>query len=214
MLAMIKVNLLRRWGRTALTGLGVAVGVTTVVALLALTGGLSRSAGDLAKLGRADFGVFQSGLSDLTASSLPATVVPRVRRLPGVAAAAPIQIVPSAVAADSSMLVFGAEPQSFLTRRLVLVTAVGWTRSRIARLILGESVAVSLLGTGIGLAVGAIASELLVNALAAATFVSPALTPWVIGRGLLVGLALGVLGALFSLWQVMRVPTLEALQRA
>jgi putative ABC transport system permease protein len=365
MLAMIKVNLLRRWGRTALTGLGVAVGVTTIVALLALTGGLSRSAGDLAKLGRADFGVFQAGLSDLTASSLPAAVVPRVRTLPGVAAAAPIQIVPNAVAADSSMLVFGAEPQSFLTRRLVLVSghastgselmvgsraasrlhvapgqtlvveqrpfavagvyrsgisledagivlplaltqqlarrpgeismvaisiapgyretnvertiehaipgtlalgdpgevarvdtnsrtinkaaiviavlalllgavvvintmamavierrhefgvlgAVGWTRSRIARLILGESVAVSLLGTGIGLAVGAIASELLVNALAAATFVSPALTPWVIGRGLLVGLALGVLGALFSLWQVMRVPTLEALQR-
>ena len=38
----IKVNLLRRWGRTALTSLGVAVGVTTVVALLAVTGGLSR----------------------------------------------------------------------------------------------------------------------------------------------------------------------------
>jgi putative ABC transport system permease protein len=366
MLAMTKVNLLRRWGRTALTALGVAVGVTTIVALLALTGGLSRSAGDLAKLGRADFGVFQGGLSDLTASSLPASVVPRIRSLPGVAAAAPIQIVPNAVAADSSILVFGAEPQSFLARRLVLVAgraaagselmvgsvaarrlhvtpgqtlvidqralavagvyrsgisledagvvlplaltqqlsrrpgevsmvaisiapgyretdverrienaipgtlalgdpgevarvdtnsrtinkaaiiiavlalllgavvvintmamamierrhefgvlaAVGWTRMRIARLILGESVAVSLLGTGIGLAVGALASELLVHALAAAAFVSPALTLWVIGRGVLVGLALGVLGSLFSLWQVMRVPTLKALQRA
>jgi hypothetical protein len=36
----------------------------------------------------------------------------------------------------------------------------------------------------------------------------------VIGRGLLVGFALGVLGALFALWQVLRVPTLEALQHA
>jgi putative ABC transport system permease protein len=95
-----------------------------------------------------------------------------------------------------------------------VLAAVGWTRMRIARLILGESVAVSLLGTGIGLAVGALASELLVHALAAAAFVSPALTLWVIGRGVLVGLALGVLGSLFSLWQVMRVPTLKALQRA
>jgi putative ABC transport system permease protein len=366
MLAMIKVNLLRRWGRTVLTALGVAIGVTTIVALLALTGGLSRSAGDLAKLGRADFGVFQAGLSDLTASSLPASVVPRIQSLPGVAAASPIQIVANAVAADSSILVFGAKPRSFLARRLVLVAgraatgselmvgsgaasrlrvkpgqtlviaqralpvagvyrsgisledagvvlplalsqqlsrrpgevstvaisiatgyretdverrieraipgtlalgdpsevarvdtnsrtinkaaiiiavlalllgavvvintmamavierrrefgvlgAVGWTRARIARLILGESVAVSLLGTGIGLVVGALASELLVRALAATTFVSPAVTVWVIGRGVLVGLALGVLGALFSLWQVMRVPTLKALQRA
>ena len=36
------------------------VGVTTVVALLAVTGGLSRRAGNLAKLGRTDFGVFSS----------------------------------------------------------------------------------------------------------------------------------------------------------
>lgn len=365
MLAMIKVNLQRRWGRTALTALGVAVGVTTIVAMLALTGGLSRSAGDLAKLGRADFGVFQGGLADLTASSLPASIVPRIEAVPGVAAAAPLQVVPHALAADSSILVFGAEAQSFLVKRLVLIAgrdaagkelmvgsnaaarlrikpgqtlvidgralrvagiyrsgisleddgvvlplaltqqlsrrpaeismiailiapgygelaversieravpgtlalgdpsevarvdtnsriinkaaiiiavlalllgavvvintmamavierrrefgvlaAVGWSHARIARLILGESAAVSLVGTGVGLAVGALASVLLVHALAAATFVSPVITLWVIGRGLIVGFALGVLGSLFALWQVLRVPTLKALQR-
>src|SRR5581483_8231452 len=119
MLEMIKVNLLRRWGRTALSCLGVSLGVTTVVALLAVTGGLSRSAGDLAKLGRADFGIFQGGLADLTASSLPASVVPRVQRVPGIAAAAPIQVVAHALAADSSTLAFGADFNSFLARRLV-----------------------------------------------------------------------------------------------
>ena len=116
MSAMIKANLLRRWGRTALTALGVAIGVTTVVAMLALTGGISRSAGDLAKLGNADFGVFQAGLADLTASSLPASIVPRIDAAPGVAAAAPLQIVANAVAADPSMLVFGARARSFLPR--------------------------------------------------------------------------------------------------
>src|SRR6516164_8130308 len=117
MLAIIKVNLLRRWGRTALTSLGVALGVTTVVALLAVTAGLSRSAGDLTRLGRADFGVFQSGLADLTASSLPGSIVPRIKAVPGVADASPIQIVSGAVSGDSSILLFGAEPESFLTRR-------------------------------------------------------------------------------------------------
>lgn len=110
MLAMVKANLLVRWGRSALTGLGVAVGVTTVVALLAVTGGLSRSAGDLAKLGRADFGVFQAGLADLTASSLPDSIVPRIAAIPGVAAVSPVQIVSGAVSGDSSILLSERSP--------------------------------------------------------------------------------------------------------
>jgi len=365
MIAMMRANLGRRFGRTALTGLGVAFGVTTTVALLALTGGISRSAGDLAKLGRADFGVFQSGLADLTASSLPASIVTRIERLPGIAAAAPIQVVPHAIARDSSILAFGAQLRSFLARRLVIVAghrargeqamvgagaaaalhvhpgerlrvaghrltvagifrsgisledggvvvslpvlqrltrrpgqistiavlidpgylestveravqravpgtlalgdpgevervdtnsrllskaaviiaalalllgavvvvntmamamlerrtefgilaAIGWSRARIARLILGETIAISLTGAAIGLALGALASVLLVAALTASTFVTPAITVWVLARGVLVGFALGVLGALFALWGVLRTPTLRALER-
>jgi len=124
---IIKANLLRRWGRTALTVLGIAVGVTTVVALLAVTGGLSRSAGDLAHLGRADFGVFQAGLADLTASSLPDSTVRRIERVPGVAAASPVQIVANAIPSDPSILVFGAEESSFLADRLVLASGQGRT---------------------------------------------------------------------------------------
>ena len=365
MIEIVKVNLLRRWGRTALTALGVSVGVTTIVALLALTGGLSRSAGDLAKLGRADFGVFQAGLADLTASSLPPSVVPRIEKVPGVAAAAPIQIIPHAIAADPSVLLFGAPPNSVLAKRLVLtaghvaqgpelmigtgaadhlhvlpgqqltvqgraltvagvyrsgisleddglvlplslaqqitgrsgevsmvavsiapgygerdvesairraipgtltlgdpsevsrvdtnsrlvskaaiiiavlalalgavvvvntmamavierrqefgvLAALGWSRVRFACLFLGETVTISLAGAALGLAAGALVSQLLVHALAAASFVTPAITLWVAARGLLVGFALGVLGAVFAVWQVMRVPTLKALQR-
>jgi hypothetical protein len=63
------------------------------------------------------------------------------------------------------------------------------------------------------LGIGALASVLLVQALTASVFVSPELTLWVLGRGVIVGVALGVLGALFSLWQVMRLPTLKALDR-
>jgi putative ABC transport system permease protein len=365
MLGMIRANLMRRWGRTALTCLGIAVGVTTVVALLAVTSGLSRSAGDLARLGRADFGVFQAGVTDLTASSLPGSIVPRIGAVPGVAAVSPIQIVPRAISSNSSILLFGAPPGSYLTKRLVLVagrvprhdelfvgsdaashlhvgpgavlnvtgqpfsvagiyrsgialedsglvlplatsqrlsnrgtevsmvavsikpgyrerdvgravqqaipgtlalgdpgevtrvdtnsrvmskaaiiiaalalllgavvvvntmamamierrkefgvlTAVGWSRARMVRLILGETAAVSLAGAIIGLGLGVLASQFVVQALAAATFVTPDVNLWVLARGLLVGFALGVIGALFCVWQVMRVPLITALNR-
>ena len=363
MLTLIRANLVRRRARSALTALGVAVGVTTVVALLAVTGGLSRSAGDLARLGRADFGVFQGGLADLTASSLPTGTAARIRSVPGVASISAIQIVPNQLAADSSVLVFGADIHGVLVRRLVLVSGhlprgqealvgvqaadelhavaggtvrmggreypvagiyrsgisledagvvvplsisgelarrpdevsmvavtlspgyrerdvergveravpgtialgdprevsrvdtnsriitkaaviiavlalllgavvvintmamavierraqfgllavVGWSRGRIARLILGEALGVSLAGALVGLGLGTIASELVVRALSAATFVSPAVTIWVLARGLLVGLALGVFGALVAVWRVMRIPPLQAI---
>ncbi|HUO71822.1 MAG TPA: ABC transporter permease [Solirubrobacteraceae bacterium] len=365
MLEIIRASLTHRWGRTMLAGLGVALGVTTVVALLAVTSGLSRSAGDLAKLGRADFGVFQAGLGDLTASSLPDSVLGRIAAQPGVAADSPVQIVAHALDADSSILLFGSEPNSFLTRRLVLVaghmphgdellvgvgaanrlhakpgarirvsgrafpvagiyrsgisledggvvlplattqalsgrhhevsmvavsiapgyreldveqavnraipgavalgdpsevsrvdtnsrvitkaaiiiavlalllgavivintmalvvierrrefgvlSAIGWTRGHIIRLIVGETMAVSLAGALAGLALGALASDLVVRALSAAAFVTPDVSVWVLARGLIVGFALGVVGALFCVWQVMRVPPLQAISR-
>ena len=365
MLGLIASNLRSRWGRTALTALGVAIGVTTIVALLALTGGLRRSAGDLARLGRADVAVFQSGLADLTASSLPASVATRIRRLPGVVDASAVQILANEVARDGAMLVFGAEGGSFLERRLVIVAgrrargaelmlgdaaaarlrarpgglvevggrrlpvagiyrsgvsfedegavlplavtrrisrrpgevtmvavslaagyperdvtrgieralpgtaaignpaavarvdtnsrvvtkaavviavlalllgavvvtntmamamiqreaefgllaAVGWSRGQITRLIVGEGLAVSVVGAAVGLALGAAAAELLVRALGAATFVTPALTGWVLLRGLLIGLGLGVLGALYPTWRITRMSPITALGR-
>ena len=366
MLALTAANLLRRWGRSALAALGIALGVTTIVALLALTQGLDQSAGDLAHLGRADLGVFQGGLADLTASSLPASAATRIAGLPGVARAAPVQILSGAVAAEPSLLTFGAEPSSFLSHRLVLLSgglmsgealmagsgaaatlhlhvgqtldvsgrplrvagiyrsgipledsgiviplalsrelsgtpealsmvavsiapgytekqvkseiqtalpgvaaigapgelqrvdtnsrsiheaavivailalvlgavvvlntmamavierrsefgvlvALGWSRLRISRLLLGESIALSLLGVAAGLGLGVAAAELVVHALEIGVFVSPSITAWVLARGLLVGLALGILGALFASWRVMRMPLLEALGRA
>jgi putative ABC transport system permease protein len=364
--ALTSVNLLRRWGRSALTALGVALGVTTVVALLALTGGLDQSAGDLAHLGRADLGVFQAGLADLTASSLPGSTLTRIQKLPGVARTTPVQILSGAVSDEPSMLAFGAEASSFLSRRLVIVsghrargdevmagsgaattlhlhpgqairieghslpvagiyssgipledsglvlplalsrrlsgvpeglsmvavsiapgysekqlkgeierklpgtsaigapgelervdtnsrivheaavivailalalgavvvlntmamavierrsefgilTALGWSRLRISQLLFGESLALSLAGVAVGLGLGVAAAELVVHALEIAVFVSPSITAWVLVRGLLVGLALGVLGALFATWRVMRLSLLDALGRA
>ena len=99
-------------------------------------------------------------------------------------------------------------------REFGVLAAIGWSRLRIGRLILGEAMAISLLGAVAGLVLGTLASGLVVRALAAATFVSPSVSLWVLARGMLVGFALGVLGALFCVWQVMRVPLLRAINRS
>ena len=71
-LGLVRKNLLRRPARTLLTAAGVSLGVALIVALLSITQGVHRTAGDLIHIGRADFGVFQSDVSDLTRSYLPA----------------------------------------------------------------------------------------------------------------------------------------------
>ena len=95
-----------------------------------------------------------------------------------------------------------------------VLAALGWSRSHIVRLILGETMAISLAGAVVGLGLGVLASGLVVRARAAAMFVSPYVSPWVLARGMIVGFAVGVIGALFCAWQVLRVPLAKAINRS
>ena len=94
---------------------------------------------------------------------------------------------------------------------LGLLSTIGWSPLRIAALILGEGVAVSVLGAAAGLLIGVLGSHLLVNALGVAAYISPSITAWGLGRGLLVGVAIGVLGGIYPAWRVTRMTPLRAL---
>jgi putative ABC transport system permease protein len=109
-------NLLRRRVRTALTAAGVALGVGLIVALLSIANGAKRTADELIHVGRADFGLFQAGTSDLTLSRLPAGLAAEVAREPGVAGTARIYLFNT-----KSLLVFGYDPGGFPARRMVIV---------------------------------------------------------------------------------------------
>src|SRR5664279_6602688 len=89
---LIWKNLLRRPMRTALTAAGVAIGVGLIVALLSITAGVRKTANQLIHLGRADFGLFQSGTSDLTKSILPQSLEPGIAKEPGVQSIAGLQL--------------------------------------------------------------------------------------------------------------------------
>src|SRR5919201_1278787 len=114
-------NLLRRPVRTLLTAAGVALGVGLIVALLSISSGVQRTAQDLIHVGRADFGLFQSGVSDLTRSLLPDALERRVAADPGVARTARIFLFVTDVQDQKSFLVFGLAPEEFPARRLTLV---------------------------------------------------------------------------------------------
>jgi putative ABC transport system permease protein len=110
-------NLARRPARTLLTAIGVALGVGLIVALLSLSSGVQRTARDLIHVGHADFGLFQSDVSDFSRSLLPEALAAKVSREPGVAAVARIKLV----AAENGSFLFGLSPDEFVWRRLVIV---------------------------------------------------------------------------------------------
>lgn len=364
MFSIIAANLVRRPARAVFTACGIAVGVATIVALLAFTQGLRNTAAGFVHLGGSDLGVFQANVSDPTASVLPGSLVPRLAASPGVKRATPLLLLVEAVRGDNSAIAFGAEPDGFFVQRLVilagerslaqgtvlagdrlaaalhvhpgdelhikgapfriagvyhsgilfedagavlalagaqelasrrgeetsvvvqlaagtraadaaraierrfpgtqaisdaeqaaragangtliskailviavialivgaisvantmalsilerqgelgLLSTVGWSPLRVASLILGEGVAVSMLGAALGLFFGVIGGGLLVRALGVHGYITPSVTAWGLGRGLLVGVAIGVLGGIYPAWRVTRMTPLRAL---
>jgi putative ABC transport system permease protein len=351
-------SLRRRPMRTFLTALGTALGIATIVALLAVAGGAQQSGNKFLDLGASDLGVFQANAADPTTSVLPLSLVRSFKRTPGIANATPLILLVEDVHADPGAIVFGARAHSFLSKRFVftsghmftapnqivvgntlmqqlhlrlgqqlkvaqrmmtvvgtyhlgvsnydsgamvplataqrisgrqgeattivvklgvgtkpaaakqalnrrfhgllilgsgdesvragangqllakaalviavlailiggigvtntmmmavverrsefaLLSAVGWSGPQIAVRVLAEGVVTSLLGAAIGLLLGTLGAQVLVNVLGAGAFVSPDITAWTLGRGLLVGVLLGVLGGLYPAWSAAHV---------
>ncbi len=118
---LIRKNLLRRPVRTVLTAAGVSIGVGLIVALLSITAGVHKTANQLIHLGRADFGIFQAGTTDLTKSILPESAESEVARVPGVQEVAGLRMYVTDVGGRDSFLVFGIRPDEFPWKRLVIV---------------------------------------------------------------------------------------------
>lgn len=347
-------TLRHRPGRTLLTALGSALGIATIAALLAVAGGARHTAGDFLHLGASDLGLFQKDAADPTTSVLPTSLIPQLRRTPGIADATPLVLLVEDLAKDPSAIVFGADERGFLTNRLVfgsghmyqapnqmvigdglarqlhadvgdqlsvhgrklqvvgvyhigvayqdsgafiplataqaiagrqgeattipvklavgtrpstarrtisqqfpgisviadaeeatragangqliskaalviavlalviggigvlntmmmavierrsefaLLSAVGWSGPQIAARVLIEGVVTTIIGAGFGLLLGVIGAQLLVDALGASQFVAPQVTAWDLGRALLVGVLIGVLGGLYPAWR-------------
>jgi putative ABC transport system permease protein len=118
-----------------------------------------------------------------------------------------IALIVGAIGVANTMAMSIVERQE----ELGLLSVVGWSPPRVASLILGEGVALSILGAAMGLLLGVIGGGLLVSALGVSAYVTPSITAWGLGRGLLVGVAIGVLGGIYPAWRVTRMTPLKAL---
>jgi putative ABC transport system permease protein len=367
MTSLIVANVRRRTARTALTAGGVSIGVAAIVALLALSAGLNKTASGLVHLGRADLGLFQRDAGDPTSSVLPLSMLKKITAQPEIADATPLQLVIGAVPNQPSAVVFGMLPSGFVAQRLVLtagkpaepgqmvigdvlaselhahigqiitlrgrplqisgtyhsginfedsgaivslaeaqklagrspdetttiavklkpqvsvstaeqqlqnqipgvipigdtseairssantqlisnavllivvlaliigtlavantmiaallerrrelalLATIGWSGSQLGVLVLGEAIAVSMIGTAVGLVLGLAASGLLPAALGLGNFITPEQTAWGLGRACLIGVAIGVLGSLYPIWRVTRISSAAALAPA
>jgi putative ABC transport system permease protein len=99
-------------------------------------------------------------------------------------------------------------------RELALLATIGWSAPQLSALVLGEALALSLIGTAAGVLLGLAASELLPGALGLSGFVAPTLTAWGVGRAVLIGIAIGTIGALYPIWRVSRMRSVVALALA
>lgn len=135
-------SLLRRPGRTLLTALGTALGIATIVALLAVAGGAEHAAGQFYGLGQSDLGLFQKAAADPTTSVLPTALIPKLERTPGIVDATPLLLLVGDVPKDPGAIVFGADPNGFLTRRLVFLS--GHMLTSPEQIVIGDHLAAQL----------------------------------------------------------------------
>ena len=108
-----------RPGRTFLTALGTALGIATIVALLAVGAGAQRSAGQFFHLGASDLGLFQKDAADPTTSVLPQSMIKQLRKTPGIQAATGFVLLVSDVPHNPGVVVFGSTPSNFEVNRMV-----------------------------------------------------------------------------------------------
>jgi len=139
---MIVRNLLRRRTRSALTVLGVALGVAAIVALTAVGAGMASGFGDLFGSSDADLTLSQADAYDLFLSSVDESIGEEVRRLPQVASVAGIIYSGARLEAVPFFLVFGYEPGAAAVSHYKMTEGRPLARDR--EIIIGRGAATNL----------------------------------------------------------------------
>jgi putative ABC transport system permease protein len=98
------------------------------------------------------------------------------------------------------------------TNEIGILRAIGWRRWRVVRMILLESVLLSMAGGAVGAAGAIVLTRVLAAQPAVAGMVSPDLAPWVIAEGFAIALCVGLLGAAYPAYRGAKLLPTEALR--
>jgi len=142
-------NLVRQRVRTTLTVLGIAVGITTVVALGVVTGGLRDAVGAVVRAGGSDFMVAQKGAADFSLSVVTQADAEAVARRPEVAASTRVLIHVVKVGSNPYFVLEGYDPAELAATDPTLVAGRVLVPGAPDEIMLGSRAA-SALGAGPG----------------------------------------------------------------
>jgi putative ABC transport system permease protein len=145
--SLVVRNLVRQRTRTLLTVLGIGIGITTVIALGAVTEGLKAASEEIVHTGGADFMVAQKGAADLTFSTLTADDLATVRAQPGVERAWGALLQVTRVGSNPFFFLYGIEPADMAP--VVPAPRTGRLASRAGEIAIGRRAADDL-GVGVG----------------------------------------------------------------
>jgi putative ABC transport system permease protein len=98
------------------------------------------------------------------------------------------------------------------THEICVLLAVGWTRSRIMRMILYESALLGLFGGVVGVAIGAMGVQVLSKAPAIRGLLQPDLSIALLGLSVVIAVGVGIISGLYPAWRSSRLTPSLALQ--
>jgi putative ABC transport system permease protein len=97
-------------------------------------------------------------------------------------------------------------------REIGILRAVGWRKSRVVQMILGEAVLLSLTGALLGIVGAAMVMQALMRLPAVNGFLTGQIAPWVMGQGILIALVVGLLGGVYPAYRASRLLPTEAVR--
>ena len=98
------------------------------------------------------------------------------------------------------------------TREIGILRALGWRRSRVLKLVLGESAALGVAGSLLGSALGYLSVKAVAQTAMGSIFITADLPPTILLAGLLLGLALSLVGGLYPALRAAALDPSEALR--
>lgn len=99
------------------------------------------------------------------------------------------------------------------TREIGVLKAVGWRNRRILGMIIGESIVLTLVAAVVGIVMGIIGVEVLLNVIpSSGTVIKPVITLDILARAFLIAFLVGILGGLYPAYRASRLAPTEALR--
>jgi ABC-type antimicrobial peptide transport system permease subunit len=98
------------------------------------------------------------------------------------------------------------------TREIGVLRAVGWKRRRVVGLILGEALAVALLGGVLGIGLGLGLTALTQLSPAVASLLQGVFTPGIFIQAVVIAVVLGLVGGLYPAWRASQLAPVEAMR--